>query len=116
MSPCRPVMSLPPGAYDENALATLHALAELVKMEDLREGVALLEECQRGYVYSLGDLPIHPSYSLHRFTMPPTHVYSSYSPSHFTMPLIHLLTHSSPSTINNTITIYNNNTITICNQ
>lgn len=42
------------GAYDVNSLATLHTLAELVKMEDLREGVALLEECQRGYVASLG--------------------------------------------------------------
>ena len=42
------------GAYDHNALATLHTLAELIKMEDLREGVALLEECQRGYVSSLG--------------------------------------------------------------
>ena len=42
------------GAYDVKALATLHTLAELVKMEDLREGVALLEECQRGYVASLG--------------------------------------------------------------
>ena len=38
------------GARDQQALATLHTLAELVKMENMREGAELLEECQRGCV------------------------------------------------------------------
>jgi len=42
------------GAHDAQALATLHTLAELVKMEDSREGAGLLEECQRGCFAALG--------------------------------------------------------------
>ena len=42
------------GAFDTHSLAMLHTYAELVKVQDLREGSELLEECQRGCITTYG--------------------------------------------------------------